>query len=322
MGSVRDGEGMEEERMTGAARTMARAVVTGATGAIGIALLEELIGSGVEVLALCRPGSARNARIPDHPLVTVRECPLEGMASLEKEEGRPYDVFYHLAWAGTTGADREDMEEQAKNIGYALDAVALGARLGCRLFVGAGSQAEYGRVEGVLQPDTPAFPETGYGMGKLCAGLMTRSRAHQLGMEHIWVRVLSVYGPGDTEGSMVMSTIRKLRAGQIPSFTKGEQMWDYLYSRDAARALCLMGTKGVDGRTYVLGSGHARPLQDYIKELRDVAAPQGRLAIGALPYAKKQVMYLCADISSLRQDTGWQPQTSFADGIREIVEKL
>ncbi len=314
MGSAKEAEGMKK-------RPMARAVVTGATGAIGIALIKELVKDNVEVLVLCRPRSARNARIPVHPLVTVRDCPLEGLSSLEEKE-KTYDVFYHLAWAGTTGADREDMKKQTANIGYALDAVALGARLGCRRFIGVGSQAEYGRVDGVLRPDTPAFPETGYGMGKLCAGLMTRSRARQLGMEHIWVRVLSVYGPGDTEGSMVMSTIRKLKAGQIPSFTKGEQMWDYLYSRDAACALRLMGTMGVDGRTYVLGSGHARPLKDHIKELRDVAAPKGKLAIGALPYGEKQVMYLCADVSSLWQDTGWQAQTSFAEGIREILEEM
>ena len=83
-----------------------------------------------------------------------------------------------------------------------------------------------------------------------------------------------------------------------------------------------MGTKGVDGRTYVLGSGRARPLRDYIEELRDVAAPEGRLDIGRIPYGEKQVMYLCADVSSLWQDTGWQAQTSFAEGIREILEEM
>ena len=310
-------EGTEKEN-----RTIARAIVTGGTGAIGLALIGELILQGVEVLALCRPGSARNSRIPAHPLVTVMGCTLEAMASLENDTGKTYDVLYHLAWDGTTGADREDLKKQAKNIDYALDAVELGARFGCRLFIGAGSQAEYGRVEGLLRPDTPAFPETGYGMGKLCAGLPTRTGAHQLEMEHIWVRVLSVYGPGDTEGSMVMSTIRKLKEGQTPAFTKGEQLWDYLYSRDAARAFYQMGTKGVDGRTYVLGSGRARPLRDYIEELRDVAAPEGRLDIGRIPYGEKQVMHLCADVSGLEQDTGWHASTSFGEGIREILETL
>ena len=36
-------------------------------------------------------------------------------------------------------------------------------------------------------------------------------------------------------------------------------------------------------------------------------------------YAPKQVMYLCADISQLKQDTGFEPKTEFEDGIREIL---
>ena len=75
-------EGTEKEN-----RTIARAIVTGGTGAIGLALIGELILQGVEVLALCRPGSARNSRIPAHPLVTVMGCTLEAMASLENDTG-------------------------------------------------------------------------------------------------------------------------------------------------------------------------------------------------------------------------------------------
>ena len=65
------------------------------------------------------------------------------------------------------------MELQNNNVKYALQAVKAAKELGCTRFVGAGSQAEYGRVEGTLTPDTPAFPENGYGIAKLCAGQMT-----------------------------------------------------------------------------------------------------------------------------------------------------
>ena len=49
---------------------MKRAVVTGPTGAVGRALLDRLLSEGVEVLAICRPGSLRSADIPKHPLLT------------------------------------------------------------------------------------------------------------------------------------------------------------------------------------------------------------------------------------------------------------
>jgi len=299
---------------------MKRAVISGATGAIGTALVRELIEQETEVLVLCREDSARRDVIPGHPLVRVRPCSLEGLGLLENDSGEKYDVFYHLAWAGTTGAARNDVYLQNSNVKYALDAVSAAARLGCHTFVGAGSQAEYGRVEGMLREDTPAFPETGYGMAKQCAGQMTRMHARALGMKHIWMRVLSVYGPNDTPNSMVMYALSSLARGEVPQFTPAEQLWDYLYSGDAARAFRLAAEKGQDGSVYVLGSGQARSLAEYILEIRDIAAPDGQVALGALPYGPGQVMHLQADITALHRDTGFVPQTEFAEGIRKITE--
>lgn len=300
---------------------MKRAILTGATGAVGSALIKELIKNNIEVLVLCRENSVRNCNIPIHSLVTKEYCDLSELNAITNKTGKDWDVFFHFAWLGTTGIARNDMYLQNQNVRYALDAVAVAKRFGCQTFIGAGSQAEYGRVEGLLTPETPAFPEMGYGIGKLCAGQMTREYAHQLGMKHIWARILSVYGPNDGAQSMVMSTINKLEKGEAPQFTKGEQMWDYLYSGDAAEAFRLLGEKGHDGKVYVLGSGIARPLAEYIKEIRDAVNPNAEIALGAIPYGEKQVMHLQADISELKKDTGWNPKTSFKSGIKIIVEE-
>ena len=301
---------------------MKKVIISGATGAIGMALIRELTEAGIGVLVLAREGSARNDRLPRGPLVEVRYCALEELSSLENEKNEKYDAFYHFAWDGTTGAARNDMYLQNRNVRYALDAVGAAKRFGCEVFIGAGSQAEYGRVEGLLTPDTPTRPEMGYGMGKLCAGLMTREAAHALGMRHVWVRILSIYGPYDGAGSMVASTVSKLLAGEAPKFTKGEQMWDYLYSGDAAVALCLIAEKGRDGAIYPLGSGKVRPLAEYIADIRDVVAPGFPLTFGEIPYAERQVMHLQADISSLQADTGWAPRQEFKQGIAEILKSL
>lgn len=298
---------------------MKRAIVTGATGAVGTALIKELVNKNIEVLVFCREDSARIANIPVNPLVHTIYCDLTELSKIQNTTGKNYDVFYHFAWMGTTGTSRNDMYLQNQNVLYALDAVGAAKRFGCTTYIGAGSQAEYGRVEGVLKSDTPAFPETGYGIAKLCAGQMTREYAHQLGLRHIWMRILSVYGPNDGTQSMVMSTIKKLKKGEIPQFTKGEQMWDYLFSGDAGRAFRLIGEKGVDGKIYVLGSGRARPLAEYIRLIRDIVCPNGQIELGAIPYAPKQVMCLQADITELNRDTGFVPETDFATGIKYII---
>ena len=299
---------------------MRRVVITGATGAIGMALIGLCITKKIEVLVLCRKDSRRNARIPEHPLIHMQACSLEQMKDWRPDSGEGYEVFYHFAWAGTTGAARNDMYLQNKNVEYTLDAVRLAKRLGCHTFVGAGSQAEYGRAEGKLSENTPVRPENGYGIAKLCAGLMSREECHSLGMKHIWTRVLSVYGPYDGEHSMIMSSIRELLGGREPELTAGDQIWDYLYSGDAARAFLLLGEKGRDGAAYCIGSGEERPLKEYLYLLRDAVNPALPLGLGKRPYGGKQVMHLSADITRLQEDTGFSPEVPFEEGIRKTVE--
>ena len=73
-----------------------KAVISGATGAIGMALLGELTKQGCEVLVLCRKQSARTAQIPSSPLIRCVECSLEQMNSYVPSEDEKYDVFSTL----------------------------------------------------------------------------------------------------------------------------------------------------------------------------------------------------------------------------------
>lgn len=309
-------------------RIINRIVITGPTGVLGMALLKVCIEQQIHVLVITRKDSARNINIPKSECVQIAytdasEYDYMDVQKLTMSGQQSYDAFIHLAWRGTTGADRNDMDLQTKNIQSTLAAVRLAHRLGCKLFVGAGSQAEYGRVEGYLSAATPVFPENGYGMAKLCAGQMSRVLCDQLSMEHIWLRVLSIYGPYDGENTMVTSAIRGFIYGEVTSFTAGEQKWDYLYSEDAADIIVRLLQKGCNGKVYCIGSGKYRMLKAYIKEIYQAVhgdtASDERIGIGKIPYAPKQVMFLCADVSELEKDIGNIVLTSFEEGIRRTV---
>lgn len=296
------------------------AVVTGPTGAIGVALCERLVRAGQTVYAVCRPGSARAQALPESERLRVVRCDIGELGRLAGLIREPCDAFYHFAWAHTIGPGRDDMYAQTDNIRGTLDAVRAASALGCRVFVGAGSQAEYGRAGVTLEPDTPVYPESGYGMAKLCAGQMSRVEARKLGLTHVWARVLSVYGPHDGERTMISTVVRALLDGKRPALTAGEQMWDYLYAADAAEAFELMARCGRDGAIYPLGGGEVRPLRAYIEALRDAVDPALPLGLGEIPYGSGQVMYLHADNSALERDTGFVPRTGFEQGIRETIE--
>lgn len=76
--------------------------------------------------------------------------------------------FSILHGHGTIGEKRNDLYMQNLNIKYTLDAVELARRLGCNTFIGAGSQAEYGRVDGIISPNTPTNPENRIWYCKTC----------------------------------------------------------------------------------------------------------------------------------------------------------
>lgn len=306
-------------------RQIKRIVITGPTGAIGRALIDLCLAQGIYVVLIVHKDSKRIADLPVSEYISMVYADITEYDSVEiTEENRNCDAFIHLAWMGTVGDARNDMELQMKNIAGAISAVGLANRMGCQLFMGAGSQAEYGRTEGYLRPDTPAFPENGYGMAKLCAGQMSRVVCEQLGMEHIWLRVLSIYGPYDGEKSMVMSAINSFINNREIAFTKGEQKWDYLFNRDAAKMIYRLLQSGKHGKVYCIGSGKERMLKEYIRDIYYAVAQEDAqeadIGIGKIPYADKQVMFLCADISELEADIGTVELTPFVEGIKETVE--
>ena len=290
-------------------------VITGPTGAIGMALIKICIEQNTEVLAICHKCSKRISQIPQDKRVKIIEADLHDYKDLNIDTNDEYDIFIHLAWNGTFGDSRNDMQLQSDNIKYTLDAVELAHRLGCKTFIGAGSQAEYGRVDEPLRPDTPAFPENGYGIAKLAAGRMSRIRCEQLGIKHIWTRIFSVYGPYDGQYTMIMSTLNKMLNGEETHFTAGDQIWDYVYSEDAARMILDLAETAKHGTIYCIANGQSRPLKEYIQDMYEATGCKARLGLGDISYSDKQVMCLCVDKDYILPGE----RTDFKEGIEKIL---
>ena len=299
---------------------MKNIIVTGAASMLGVAVIKEAISQGKKAAAVVRGGSSNNSGVCAlaGANLEIIECGLQNYDSLNFDAR--YDAFIHLAWQSTGHTARDDTYAHAQNILYALDAVNAAARAGCKAFVGAGSQAEYGIVSEKLAADTPCNPESAYGTAKYAAGKMARLAAERLGMRSSHARILSAYGEGMSDSSLIMYVIKTLLAGGAPALTKCEQLWDFIYAGDAARALLAIAERGADGKTYPIGSGTAKPLRGYVEEIRDIINPSIELNFGKKDYYAHQPMYLCADISELCHDTGFAPEVDFAQGIYKTVD--
>lgn len=289
---------------------------------IGTALIEECVKNNIEVYAVVRRSSGKQNRLPNNSLVHLIDSSLETLEQLPELIPEKCDTFYHIAW-GNTGENRNRSTElQSRNIYYTLSAVRTAHALGCRRFIGAGSQAEYGPMDVErISPDSPTNPTTPYGASKLASGHLAGMLCKELGMDFIWPRIFSVYGIYEKETTMIASGLRKMLKGEPTEFTPALQRWDYLYSKDAGRAYYLIGEKGRNGSVYCIGSGRARPLREYILKMAEITGADAP-GIGARPYPSGAVMNLCADTDNLYADTGFVPKYTFEEGIRETVAWL
>ncbi len=299
---------------------MKKVIITGGTGAVGYALVKFLSGRGIKVTVAVRPGSGRKQSITGIKNVKVVDCPVEDIERLPDMIKGKYDTFFHLAWAYAGKKTRNNRGLQKKNLEYTLKAVKTAKKMGCCAFIGTGSQAEYARSNRAIKEDDKTEPEFAGGTVKLAAGRLAAALCRQLGIRFIWARIFSVYGPNDGENTMIMYCIRQLLNNKRPGLTKCAQIWDYLYSTDAARALWLLADKGVDQNVYNIGGGKGYPLVKYVKTLRDAIDPKLSLGFGEIKYGDNQVMYLKADISKIKNDTGFQPLIPFKQGITETIE--
>lgn len=292
--------------------------ITGATSMLGVATIKNCISKNISVLAFVRKGSSKIERLPSSPLVEIVECDLAQMKDFDVDK-LSADVFIHFGWAFTDKTGRNDVSKQLVNVQYTIDAVHLAKRLGCHKFVGAGSQAEYGTPNVILKADTPVNPLVPYGVAKYAAGRLSAMECKKEGLEYNWVRILSIYGPDDNDGTLIKQLIKNAKNNSPMGLSGCEQIWDYLHEDDAGAAFVAVAEKGIDGKIYPLGSGVGRPLKEYVQDVISVVNPDYKPEYGKFPYSPIQPMYLLADKSELETDTGWIPKIKFTIHLQKGV---
>ena len=299
-----------------------RCLVTGATGHIGSHLVRYLLDRNVEVAALVRPTTGNLWRIKDMfprlHLINGDLAAIDEAAAAIRDFAA--DTVFHLGWHGVSGRHRNDPAQVTQNVYGSLRLLELAHEVGCKRWIGLGSQAEYGVCNGVLTEDMPTRPVTTYGVAKLCLGLLSEKLCQAYGIGFTWLRFTAAYGPMDDRDHMIPQVILKLLQGEKPSLTPGEQRWDYLYVEDVATAIWQAASHPVAQGIFNLGSGEAHTVHSIVECIRDLIDPGLPLGFGEVPYRPDQIMHLQADISRLRQVTGWSPQVSLDEGLRRTVE--
>lgn len=299
---------------------MRKAIVTGANGFIGTALCRELSKQGVSVIAIVRNEEENISNIENlHGLKIVYSDLSEFKNLHEKISDRDIDILFHLAWIGSAGPLRGDVEVQFNNIRYTCDTVEACSKMKCKRFVFASSIMEY-EIEAIMATDTTPNINTLYSSAKVSADYMARTIAGSLGVDYIRTVISNIYGPGELSPRLVNTSIRKLLNGEHCSFSAGEQTYDFIYIDDAAKTFVAVGEKGVANRTYYIGSQNPRPLKTFLCELRDQVDPNIEIGLGEIPFNGVSLTYNEFNIHAVKEDTGFVPEVSFVEGIKNTIK--
>ena len=300
-----------------------RIVISGATSMIGAALVNRLIGQGNEVIAVVRKDCKKLDNLNMNSRLTILNCDMCNYQHLNELINDNIDVAVAMAWNGTRGEQRNCRELQQDNLKYNINFLQSVLQLGCKKFLTAGSQAEYGlwTQKEKLKEDIEPHPNTEYGKYKLEFYKYAKTYCEEHNCTLIEPRFFSLYGPNDFYGTLIMSILKKMLNNEPCDLTECIQLWDFLYIDDAIDALCRLIEMRDASDIYNFGSGYSAPLKEYINIMMEVTQSKSELRYGAVSYPATGIVNVNPNIDRLLE-TGWVPKIQFSDGIRGICKEI
>lgn len=301
---------------------MSTFVITGATSFIGLELIKYLQSFNHKVVAVCRPNSSGLCKIPEGVEIILEEMSEYG--NLYKEI-RQADVFVNLAWGGTGHDGRNIQDVQEENVIHTVAAMFAADKMECKVFVEAGSQAEYGTVLDKISETTPCHPFSEYGKAKLEVKNRLFKLSEQLGMKYIHLRIFSLFGENDHPWTLVMSCVDKMLRGETMELSSCTQKWNFLYVKDAVKQiylLCLFALNNPEYKAEVfnIASKDTRVLKDFVQEIYMLSNSNSVLNFGVV--RPTNVVSLDPDISKTEAATGFISDYVFKDVVNIIVSKF
>ncbi len=298
---------------------MNNVIITGGSGFVGSNTVRCFLEHGCGVLSI-----SRTEKLPfeNKNMTHLQFDVFESEGLIKKIPYGVYDTFIHFAWVGSAGPARFDYNLQMKNALMTVECMKTAKELGCSRFVCAGSIMEY-EVEAVVHAQE-SRPGMGYiyGMGKHIAHSMCKSVAADIGIDLVWPMITNAYGAGERSPRFINTTLRKIINGEPLQFTAATQNYDFVYVTDVAKAFYLIAKNGKPFCEYMIGSGNARPLKEFILEIQRSLAPDTVPVFGNVPFTGTNMPLETFSIADTMRDTGFQPEISFLEGTRKTLEWL
>lgn len=291
------------------------AIVYGADGFIGRALVKELLAQEYLVFGVVR-NPERFHRTNHERLHIVLEQELEGCRNLFSENN---SICFNLSWQGTAGEQRGDYKVQLNNVERHLNIMEKMAdyQVGC--LVGASSISEMEAALYMGQDEILAGGRFIYSTAKLTMDYMSRVVSNRRGIKYVNALIGNVYGEGGSEQLILNSTIIKMLRQEETKFTDGVQWYDFVYIEDAVKALVAAGERGRRNTSYYAGSGSPRRLKEYLEIIGGIINPSADMGFGKLASDNKGLPREAFSIQKLTKDTGFTPAWDYEEAVKKVI---
>lgn len=178
---------------------------------------------------------------------------------------------------------------------------------------------------------TPYAPSSPYSASKASSDHLVRAWQRTYGLPTLVTNCSNNYGPYHFPEKLIPLMILNAIAGKpLPVYGDGQQIRDWLYVEDHARALYRVATEGKPGETYNIGGHNERKNLDVVTTICDLLEelvpekPQGvsqyRDLITRVADRPGHDLRYAIDASKIERELGWTPQETFESGIRKTVE--
>lgn len=305
------------------------ALVTGATGFIGSALVHRLLAENVEITCLIRSRSiSRMSSFVEARQIRIIEVPsFETSVLQSKLAGISAEVIFHLASYGVQQGDRDIDQLVEGNISLVLHLLQATAHWPLRRFIHTGSCSEYGdpgRERKLISETDSVRPQSVYGAAKAGSVLCGNAFASSLSIPFVTLRMFGVFGTREAPHRLVQYLISRLQSNQPVDLTSGEQVRDYLFEDDAVAAFIAAATTSNElnsGEVYNVCSSQPRLIREMGEVTADVMGKSRELLRwGERPTRPDEPVWLVGDNRRFREATGtWRPMISLHEGIQRMV---
>lgn len=300
---------------------MNKIVITGATSFLGRNLTQALLKKGYEVYVFIRKTSNNPLKIKNEKLKYIYGTLDE--IEIILDHIKQADIFIHFAWAGSGAVGRNTEDIQMSNINYSMRALEVSIKLNCKKFIFPGSQAEYGKINGLITEKAKCNPLSFYGKAKLSFSKKAHIMCENKSINFIHLRIFSVYGFGDREGTLVDSCIKSFNNGKTLELGPCSQNWNYLYITDFVNIITQLIEIECTTGIYNIASPETRILKDFVKIIYDLSNKTGTYQMQEIPPNNPEGSpELNPSIEKIRKYIGNYKFTRFDDGIKEITNKM